>query len=162
MFEKIYANCLKNSSKYAKCNKLNKNNISIINSVLVKEKIINSGKTIPFDTNRIYLTDDIINDNGEFKIYVSGIYKVTFNTNAKLHIGESSNNISLGIMINGNLIPGAVVNKSCGPNETVNIYTQVVFGVASGTTAILNIVNVKENNTIIVCDNSNIIIEKMN
>lgn len=161
MGENICKCCLNNCCHNSKCNKKRKN-ISIINSVLIDESIVKPDSAIPFDANRIYVTDDIIiSSETDFKICIPGIYKVTFTTNAKLYIGETNNNISIAVSINGCLIPGTIVKKSCGPNEIVNLYTQAVFSVASGTTAILNVINVKYNTPIIACDNANIIIERV-
>ena len=89
------------------------------------------------------------------------MYKVNLVANAKLNMGEVSNNISIAIQIDGTIIPGTIVNKSCGQNEIINLVNQVVFYLEDGKNATLNIVNVKENETTIVCDNANIIIEKL-
>ena len=68
----------------------------------------------------MYITDDIIYNNAEFKILTPGIYKMSFVTNAKLDIGEANENISIALTINGNIIPGTIARKKCGPNEIVN------------------------------------------
>lgn len=161
MFNDIYNSCLNNSTKNTSCNK-NRKSLSVINSVLINETVVASNSLIPFDTTRIYITDDIVKlDNKNFKICTSGIYKVSFSTNARLYIGERNENIALAICINGNVIPGAITKKRCGPNEVVNLHTQVVFAVASGTTANVAILNLKDDTPTIVCDNANIIIEKI-
>lgn len=161
MFNDIYNSCLNNCSKNTSCNKCKKN-ISIINSVLLNETNVVPNSLVPFDTTRIYITDDIVKlDNKNFKICTAGIYKVSFSTNARLYIGETNENIALAICINGNVIPGTITKKRCGPNENVNLYTQVIFSVASGTTANVSIINIEDNTPTIVCDNANIIIEKL-
>lgn len=164
MFENIYNSCLSNNYRNIYGNN-KRNNTSIINSILINETIISPGGEVPFDVNRVQVSDDIVHDlknnNTNFKICTSGLYKAAFTTNAKLYIGEIYETISLAIVINGNIIPGTIIKKSCGPNETVNLSTQVVFLVANGTTAILSIVALRENTPIIVCNNANIIIEKI-
>ena len=167
MFENIcnscnaFNNCLNNYNKNTRCN-VKRKNISIINSILIDEVIVNPESAIPFNANRIYISDDIIRiDNTNFKICTSGLYKVTFTTNARLYIGETNEKISLAISINGVLIPGTIAKKICVQNEIVNLNTQAVFCIAEGTNAILNIVNVNVDAPIIVCDNANIIIEKI-
>lgn len=165
MFENICNNsmntcsCNCNCNQNIRCNKKRKS-ISIINAILTDEEIINPDSAIPFNAKRVYISDDIIQDNNtDFKICTPGIYKATFTTNSKLYNGENNKNISIGIVINGVLIPGTIIKKSCTQNEIVNLNTQVIFSVT--TVAVLKVINIKENNTIMVCDNANIIIEKI-
>ena len=162
MFDNICNNCLNSCNQTQMCNK-RKNEISILNAISTSDVIVNPGSAIPFNANRVCLSEDIshIANSENFGICTPGVYKVLITTNARLNIGEVINSVSLAIAINGTIIPGTIATASCGPNEKVNLSTQLVFVIANGTSANLTVVNPNNNTPITVYDNSNIIIKKI-
>lgn len=162
MFDNICNNCLSNCSQAISCNK-RKCELSILNSVTTSSVEVQSGSAIPFNANRVCLSEDIFHVAGssDFTICTPGVYKATVTTNARLSLGETINSVSIALAVNGLEIPGSRANDSCGPNDTRNLTTQVVFVIVNGTTAILTSINPNTNTPLTLYDNTNIIVEKI-
>lgn len=162
MFESICNNCMSNCSQAISCNK-RRCEISILNSINTQDVQVSPGSAIPFNANRVCLSEDISHIAGasDFTICTPGVYKATITTNARLSLGESINSVSVALAVNGLEIPGSRADESLGPNDTVNLSTQIVFVIANGTTAILTAINPSTNTPITVYNNTNIIVEKI-
>lgn len=163
MFDNICNNCLNSCSQASMCSKRKCNDISILNAISTSEVTVNPGNAIPFNANRVCISEDIshIANSENFGICTPGVYEATLTTNARLSMGESINSVSVAIAINGVIIPGTIATESCGPNEKVNLSTQLVFVITNGTSANLTIVNPNNNTPITVYDNTNIIIKRV-
>jgi hypothetical protein len=140
-----------------------KNCPQFINSVTVPSQSVEPGATVIFTNDLVRVGDSIVHvaNAGEFNIICPGKYLVTFTSSVSSPLVDTGINLSVGIALNGSVIPGTTVSEyiTLVEGNTASLFTQAVIDASPFIDSIVTMLN--QSDSIQVFTNANIIIQKI-
>lgn len=131
----------------------------MLNAVNAPSQNVLPLQNVLFISNRIKQCCSVRHDQGSGLITLNkpGIYKIDYNGNTTL---TAAGTASLGIKLNGEVIPGTVMNTTLGAAEVASMSASTLVRVDCGCCVTITVGNLSTTDTIAV-DNANIIVRKV-